>query len=429
MQQKNQNIIYEQKYNYNIQQPIELHNNSCKLSSQSPIAQFNEKQYFPVIYNNNTFIVDPISLSNSSLKFKEIIKPYINDEKKMKNLQLEIKGNQFTKRNMDNFLKICQNLPTDVQNSELYEICTIAKMFGAHEIYKIGSSFIQSNLDPNYSIPEMHDDSNLMLIIGEKKSFQNDKLLESIDLENIKTASYKCKSNEKYTSLKSDDYLNTGIIDEIGINNENQQQNAKNKRIKKKNSVIYTVKIENNIFKSSIYKFSQNDRILYSAKQKNKEIFIGYGCNVNISQSQNHVARITQHVATQSNTIKVGNASFNCKYNISESSGDVSMIISFPTNNQIMTWTPKPPKYDMTTDKYYLNFHGQYHHKAIRSPKNMVLQNQVGHPTFIVRKMAKNLYELECNHNIDPLIAFTIGLSDIVGPFKDPWSNLDGHII
>lgn len=37
--------------------------------------RFSKTQSFQVFYNGTTFIVDPISLSNFSLKFKELIKP------------------------------------------------------------------------------------------------------------------------------------------------------------------------------------------------------------------------------------------------------------------------------------------------------------------------------------------------------------------
>lgn len=62
---------------------------------------------------------------------------------------------------------------------------------------------------------------------------------------------------------------------------------------------------------------------------------------------------------------------------------------------------------------------GAYHHAVIQSAKNLVLQNENHHLTYIVRKVDRNLYEIECNQALDPLIAFTIGLSDIVGPFDD----------
>ena len=50
---------------------------------------------------------------------------------------------------------------------------------------------------------------------------------------------------------------------------------------------------------------------------------------------------------------------------------------------------------------------------------NIIIQDKK--PTFIVRKMSQNIYEIECSPALDPLIAFSIGLSDIVGPYLDPW--------
>lgn len=116
--------------------------------------RFSKTQSFQVFYNGTTFIVDPISLSNFSLKFKELIKPYIDDFEQMKSIHLEITGNHFTKRNINNFLRLCQKLPTDVQNSEMKDICEIAKLFKAEGIYNTGLTFINTYLDPNFFVSD-----------------------------------------------------------------------------------------------------------------------------------------------------------------------------------------------------------------------------------------------------------------------------------
>lgn len=105
---------------------------------------------FPIIYDDYTFYVDPFSLIKESFRFKELIGPYVNDYTQMKEIHLLIHGNQFTRRNMNNFLRICQQLQTDVKNNEMKEICEIAKMFQADAIYNKGLAFIQANEDPNF---------------------------------------------------------------------------------------------------------------------------------------------------------------------------------------------------------------------------------------------------------------------------------------
>ena len=45
----------------------------------------------------------------------------------MKELHLDILCDQFTKRNIYSFIRIGQKLPSDVKNSEMKEICEIAK--------------------------------------------------------------------------------------------------------------------------------------------------------------------------------------------------------------------------------------------------------------------------------------------------------------
>ena len=113
------------------------------------------------------------------------------------------------------------------------------------------------------------------------------------------------------------------------------------------------------------------------------------------------------------------------KYVDSGKPNHLSIHVTFPLNeDKMVTWSPKPPKYDPVADKYYLNFNGEHHHTPMKSKKNIVLQNEKGHPTFIVRKMYNEKYEIECLPLVDPLIAFIIGLSDIVGPYMDPLAEL-----
>ena len=83
-----------------------------------------------------------------------MVHPYIEDNERLNGIHLEVLGDKFSYRNMNNFLKLCQNLPTDVDNSEMEEICEIAKMFGAEKIYNTGVAFIQQNLDANFSVPD-----------------------------------------------------------------------------------------------------------------------------------------------------------------------------------------------------------------------------------------------------------------------------------
>ena len=100
-----------------------------------------------------------------------------------------------------------------------------------------------------------------------------------------------------------------------------------------------------------------------------------------------------------------------------------SIEATFDNHGQTLTWIPRSPRYNQKTGKYYLNFHGEYHHTPIPSSKNIILQNKDHKTTFIVRKMDSNLYEIKCLPAVVSLNAFTIGLSDIIGPFLDPWAS------
>lgn len=53
--------------------------------------------------------------------------------------------------------------------------------------------------------------------------------------------------------------------------------------------------------------------------------------------------------------------------------------------------------------------------------RTLCLQNDNGHVTMITRKMSPTVYEVECLPVVDKLTIFAIGLSEIVGPYFDPW--------
>lgn len=96
---------------------------------------------------------------------KKLIDPFLKDNFQITELRLEVVYCIFAIRNMENFLRICQNLPADVQNSEMKEICEIAKIFEADSIYKCGLEFIQKYIDPNFFVPEAKYSDKPYLVI------------------------------------------------------------------------------------------------------------------------------------------------------------------------------------------------------------------------------------------------------------------------
>lgn len=368
----------------------------------------------------------------------------------MKLIHLEITGNHFTKRNINNFLRLCQKLPTDVQNSEMKDICEIAKLFKAEGIYNTGLTFINTYLDPNFFVSDDKCKEYDIKIVENKNFIQNNSMSknnffrynskrqnqENIIAPNSNIANNKqdydltnqLTNNNTIIETNKSDITNNDKIEQIipEISEENQKtifSNNNNTNINK--SVIYFVRVENHTFKCPIFKFVNNEKIVFTAKQKLNDIFIGKGGEIHIRDKQNHVAHICQHEVDQFNKIHIGNTQFRLKYVNSGQPGRISIEVTFPFNDKNYTMKPKMPKYDFSTSKYYLDCYGDYQNVPMISSRNIVLQNEEVLTNFIVRKMDLNLYEIECNQILDPLIAFTIGLSDIVGPFNNPYANVD----
>lgn len=396
---------------------IQEHLNSSKQQNK------NSGQYFPVNYNGSTFYVDPISLSSSSTKFKELIQPYKHNTEELKTLHLEIYGKQFSNRNIDNFLKLCQKLPTDVRDSEMEEICEIAKLFKANEIYNTGLKFIQSTIDPNFNVPnskyEGPNSPAYILIEGQKNLMENDSDLSDGYFENTKD------NDDKGNYYQINENKNNNSA-EIVINSKSapsdKDKHVRPKRIK--TTIIYQIKIEKHGLQCPTFTFYHDNSALFTAKQKNNEIYIAEGSEVHISQKETHIARIIQNTQNlMINTIQMKDTSFNMKYVNSGKKNRYSIEVSFPLVDKMTTWVPRKPRYDPKKEKYTLNFKGEYHHNPVPSAKNILLENKNGKPTFIARKMSNNTYEIECLPSVEPLIAFCLGISDIVGPYCDEETN------
>ncbi|KAK8837768.1 hypothetical protein M9Y10_036306 [Tritrichomonas musculus] len=460
--------------------------------AQSPESLL-PNQTFPIIYNHRAFLVDPGSLSNASFKFKELISPFLKDNE-ISDLRLQIIYNQFTFRSIDNFLRLCQNLPTDVQDSEMKEICEIAKMFQANQIYNTGLSFIKSNIDSNFFVPDDKYNDKPYLFIECETNVIHHEDLNDLDFENSndsKELMNKNNNNSNNNNDLSNSAMNTtnNVVNStnnamnttnnamnnntndggnatikgnstnsnMNINNSNnsninQTNNNNNnydiqtfdntnnmaicqndkKEIKgtkssecsNMKSVIYLIRYMHHGFKCPTFVFCQDRQILYTAKLKENNIFIAQGNEVHIKDKDKHVAHIFR-TDNNTNNIILKNFEFGLEYVNSGQPHHRSVQVSFPFKDSQLNWSPKEPKYNASDNKYYLNFKGEYNHKPVKSSKNIVLQNSDGHATFIVRKMDFFLFEAECLPVIDPLIVFTIALSDIVGPYKDPFGDIE----
>ena len=186
-----------------------------------------QNQIFYVFYKDESFVVDPSLLYNSSRKFKELVDHADN----LQSIHLKINYEQFSTRNVVNFLRLCQNEPTDVQNSELEEICLIAKMFQADQIYKTGFDFIKSSINPNFSIPEnKFDDSNgeQYLIIESDEEKENIHHINLNELEFDDSCQFNQPAENEDDSKADNKNANKNINNKLSkINNKEKEQEKK----------------------------------------------------------------------------------------------------------------------------------------------------------------------------------------------------------
>lgn len=375
----------------------------------NPTPTVNPK--FPIVYNNEIFMVDLQSLINASLAFKKLIEPYLNSKDQLVNLHLKVNDNKFTVRNMNNFFNLCQNLPADVQNSEMEEVCQIAKMFRADQLYNKGINFIHSSIDPNFNVSDNQydgsDGKKYLVIEGPTQLIYHgdDTVPMRLSDDNESSSTFNGQANPEPIPTPATP--------------------APNPTIKTPHSIIYTIIVEHPFLSLTQYKCHLDDKIIFSAKKQDDNVYIAEGSNIHINSNvKNHIAHIYLDT-DKTNKIFLKDQQILLKFVNSGRPNHLSIQIDFKNNGKDVSWSPKPPKYDAVNDHYILNFHGEHHHTPLVSKKNIVLQNKKGNPTFIVRKMDTDHYEVECSALLDPLNAFTIGLSDIIGPYNDPCGDIE----
>lgn len=334
-------------------------------------------------------MVDPNMLFNSSRKFALLVQPFGTEAT---HCQLVILQHNFSERCIHNFLKLVQNLPADVQDSEMKEICEIAKMFQADQIYNTGLSFIQNNIDPSFFVPDNKYETGPQALLLEAQA--------------------KMVHNNNDFELNSDD-------EEYETSKSTSDSKPKEPKVE---TIIYQIKVDRPMMKCHQYHLIRNGEVLLSAKKKGNNIVVGKGIDIHLKTSTaNHCAQISQE--RMHNIIKANNQTIILKYVLFPDSKAFSMSVSFLHNNEQIYWFPKQPKLNPKTGNYGLRLVGSHHHVPMNSNKNSVLKNKSGKTTFITRMMAVDFFEAECHPDISPEIVFCIALSSIVGPSIDSLSD------
>lgn len=354
-------------------------------------------QTFPVVFGNQRYMVDPNMMFNASRKFAQLVQPFGDAANRA---QLVIQYNNFSQRSVDNFLKLVQGLPTDVLDSEMKEICEIAKMFQADQIYNTGLSFVQNSIDPSFFVPDnKYENGQAYLIIEEQqKTVHNIRELDFDSEDDFDDMGKGSSQPQKKSS-----------------NTEEEKPKEKESRVP---TQIYEIRIDRPMMKCNRYHFMKNGQTLLSAKKKGGFIVIGKGADIHLKTATiNHCAQITQD--QMFNTIQADGQKIILKYIRCADSGAISMNVSFLHNGSQLYWFPKEPRLNLRTGGYGLKLSGAYHHTPVTSKRNAALKNAQGRTTFIVRKMGENFYEAECHPDVSPTIVFAIALSSIVGPSID----------
>ena len=281
------------------------------------------------------------------------------------------------------------------------EICEIAKMFQADQIYSTGLSFVQNSIDPTFFVPDNKYENGQTYLIMEDQSRTATHQIRDLEFDNeddSEESDKNTKSSNQYT---------------------NKEEKKEEQRIP---TQVYEIRIDRPMMKCNRYHFIKEGHNLLSAKKKGSLIVIGKGADIHLkSATINHCAQIVQD--QMYNTITADGQKIILKYVRCADSGAISMNVSFIHNGNQLYWFPKEPKLNIRTGGYGLKLSGAYHHTPVTSKRNAALKNAQGRTTFIVRKMAENFYECECHPEVSQTIVFAIALSSIIGPSVDLVTN------
>lgn len=361
-----------------------------------------QNQTISVLYQDESFDVDYFKLHNSSNKFREMIQPYLDNGVGLQNLQLRILYNKFTTRNVCNFLKMIQNQKNNVHSHEIAEICELAKLFQAEKLYDKSLTYVRNQIDPNFTVSNDFNESN------GQQYLEVEFITDLCSQHSYSTNDITYTPTETQMSPISAVNLSKSQND-IPLTPPPQQTTQPQPQPQQQQlyCVVYKIQVLSQLMKCNRYFFSLNEKILFTAKKKSNEIYIGQGNNIHINSNENEsCARIMQ--CNGYNTVYTSNQEFKVSYIPFGVRKQFSLETSFSNDGKTLNWSPK---------EIDQNLYGQYNRIPVPSKKNMLLKNQAGSPTFIVRKMQDEVFEVECLSIVNPLIAFTLGLSQIIGPF------------
>ena len=189
------------------------------------------------------------------------------------------------------------------------------------------------------------------------------------------------------------------------VKEDSINQNRKQKQTF--HTTIYQITDDIPILKLPRYYFSQRNNILYMAKIKKNNIYIGKGTELHICEKKIQDSAKISRKDEGYNIVNTDDQEFRISYVKTRDS--YSLNVSFVNKGIRQVWKPK--------EISSLNeFNGEHHHTAMMSKHNIILQNSKNKPVCIIRKMSNKYIEVECHPDINPIIVFAIALSQIVGP-------------
>lgn len=324
------------------------------------------EEQFPVIYNDATFTVNMKNLTKLSTKISTMYQHYIQGNP-LESAQLIMSPLlSFSPEILTEYLKICSNIPAEIHPESMKDICELSRLYGTDSIYMEYLGYIHNQGAANFQVP----------------------------------------ADEYDHHPPGQPFLQ--IVDKIKVQEEEERQ-AKIKR-------VYQIKATLPSFQRNTYYFVYNDEVLQTAKKRRSKIIIGQGDKVHWKKDKsNYVCKI-QHGEKDARIVLVSDQRFLVNYTLLPKSKKISVDVQFKYNDQNVHWSPVDES--LCSYKYISpKISGKYSHIPIKSPKNAVLQDKDGNNMLVIRRMNMHIVEVECETQLNPTIAFAIGLLQILGPY------------
>ncbi|OHS97743.1 hypothetical protein TRFO_35947 [Tritrichomonas foetus] len=224
----------------------------------------------------------------------------------------------------------------------------------------------------------------------------------------------------------------------IDINDRNKPK----KRLRNNNIALFEVHKKKRTFRANKYLIRHQQQNVIQGKCSGGEIVVKHG---NISKPHLNKARNNENMSSSQDIVLFKSNNLDCispensiihankrgrictigdvvrmehKYFAHSGMMSMNLTINIIKDSQIiqqLVYRGVEPKFSEKSKGYHLPLAGKYGKHILPSKHSMILKDEDTNDIIIIRKAMKDMFEVECNDNLDPLLVSVIAITAIEG--------------